>query len=212
MVDEIARVAAKGARAISMPENPVPLGLPSFHRPHWEPVFAAAQDADVVLAMHFGTSGALPSPHDDGPPLMWLALLGVNAMQCAVDLLLSPVFNKHPRLRVALSEGGIGWMPYILERTDHMWSNHKHYQDIDQDTAPSELFRRHMFGCFIEDEAGVALRHSIGVDQIMWECDYPHSDTTWPNSRAVVAEQLKGVPDEEVHRMVELNARRVFRL
>jgi predicted TIM-barrel fold metal-dependent hydrolase len=122
------------------------------------------------------------------------------------------VFNKHPRLRVALSEGGIGWMPYILERTDHMWSNHKHYQDIDQDTAPSELFRRHMFGCFIEDEAGVALRHSIGVDQIMWECDYPHSDTTWPNSRAVVAEQLKGVPDEEVHRMVELNARRVFRL
>jgi predicted TIM-barrel fold metal-dependent hydrolase len=211
-VSEIQRVAAKGAHGVTMPENPVPLGLPSYHQPYWEPVFAAAQDNDLTLCMHFGTSGSLPQPHEDGPPLMWLALLGVNSMTCAVDLVLSPVFTKFPRLRVALSEGGIGWIPYILERCDHMWENHKHYQDINKEVPPSEIFRRHIFGCFIEDAAGLELRHAIGIDQIMWECDYPHSDTTWPNSWATVAEMCKSIPDDEVHRIVELNARRVFRM
>jgi predicted TIM-barrel fold metal-dependent hydrolase len=212
MAAEIVRVAAKGARGVTLPENPVPLGLPSFHRDYWTPVFAAAQDNDLVLCMHFGTSGKLPIPHDDGPPLMWLALLGVGSMSCAVDLVLSPIFCQFTELRVALSEGGIGWIPYTLERVDHMWSNHKHYQDINQDIAPSELFRRHIFGCFIEDKAGLDLRNTIGIEQIMWECDYPHSDTTWPNSRTMVSEMMKDVPDDEVRKIVELNARRVFRL
>ncbi|NED60919.1 amidohydrolase, partial [Streptomyces sp. SID10244] len=82
-----------------------------------------------------------------------------------------------------LSEGGIGWVPYMLERMDGVWEKHRFYQNIDQSVRPSELFARHIFGCFIDDEFGVANRHAVGIDNITWEGDYPHSDSNWPNSR-----------------------------
>lgn len=74
---------------------------------------------------------------------------------------------------------------------------------------PSELFAKHIFGCFI-DEFGVDNRHLVGIDNITWEGDYPHSDSNWPNSRKIVHETMLDVPDEDVHKMVELNARRLL--
>ena len=204
---EIERCAAKGAKAISFPENPVPLGLPSFHTDHWDPVLSAAQETGMPLCMHFGSSGKAPNTSDDAPFAVSIALFGCNSMYTTADLLFSRVFHKFDRLKVALSEGGIGWVPYMLERIDYTWERHKHYTGIDVDTRPSDLFRKHIWGCFIDDEAGIKNRHDIGIDRITWECDYPHSDSNWPKSRARAAEMLADVPDEEVHRMVELNAR-----
>jgi hypothetical protein len=120
------------------------------------------------------------------------------------------VFHRFDRLQVALSEGGIGWIPYLLERLDYTWERHRYYTGINQEVAPSDLFRRHFSGCFIDDEFGVSVRHAIGVDRITWECDYPHSDSNWPHARKRAAETLAGVPDDEVHQIVELNARALF--
>jgi predicted TIM-barrel fold metal-dependent hydrolase len=131
-------------------------------------------------------------------------------MYTTADLLFSPVFHKFPRLKVALSEGGIGWVPYMLERIDYTWDRHRYYNDVNQTTRPSDLFRTHIWGCFIDDVSGIKNRYDIGVDRITWECDYPHSDSNWPNSRTRVAEMLADVPDDEVHRMVELNARELL--
>jgi predicted TIM-barrel fold metal-dependent hydrolase len=208
---EVERTAAKGARTISFPENPAPLGLPSFHTDHWDPVFAAAQAAEMPLSMHFGTSGRAPATADDAPFAVAIALFGCNSMYTTADLLFSPVFHKFAALKVALSEGGIGWIPYMLERIDYTWERHKYYTGVNRDVRPSDLFRRHIWGCFIDDEFGIANRHAIGVDRITWECDYPHSDSHWPEARKRAAEALADVPDDEVHRIVELNARALFR-
>jgi predicted TIM-barrel fold metal-dependent hydrolase len=207
---EVERTAAMGAKAISFVENPAPYGLPSFHTDAWDPVFAAAQDAELPLCMHFGSSGQAPKTADDAPFPVSISLFGCNSMYTTADLLFSPVFHNFPRLKVALSEGGIGWVPYMLERIDYTWDRHRYYSDVDQTTRPSDLFRTHMWGCFIDDVAGVKNRYDIGVDRITWECDYPHSDSNWPNSRHRVAEMLADVPDEEVHRIVELNARELL--
>jgi predicted TIM-barrel fold metal-dependent hydrolase len=207
---EIERCAARGARAISFPENPSPLGLPSFHTTWWDPVLSAAQDASMPLCLHFGSSGRPPMVAPDAPFAVSIALYGCNSMSAAADLLFSPVFHRFPRLKVALAEGGIGWVPYLLERIDYTWERHKYYTGIDLDTRPSDLFRRHIWGCFIDDEAGLKNRYDIGVDRITWESDYPHSDSNWPNSRARAAEVLADVPDDEVHRIVELNARELL--
>ncbi|MEA2195672.1 MAG: hypothetical protein QOG42_2156 [Solirubrobacteraceae bacterium] len=204
---EIERTAAKGAKAVSFPENPYPLGLPSFHTDAWDPVFAVAQEAGMPLCMHFGSSGQAPVTSPDAPFAVTIALFGCNSMYATTDLLLSPVFHKFDRLKVALSEGGIGWIPYLLERIDYTWERHRHYTGIDLHTRPSDLFRRHFWGCFIDDESGIKNRHDIGVDRITWESDYPHSDSNWPKSRSRAAEVLADVPDDEAHRMVELNAR-----
>ncbi|WP_420749379.1 amidohydrolase family protein [Rhodococcus sp. O3] len=209
-VREIERTAAKGAKAISFPENPVPLGLPSFHTDHWDPVLSAAEAAGMPLCMHFGTSGQAPITAPEAPMAVMIALFGCNSMYATADLLFSPVFHKHPNLRVMMSEGGIGWAPYLLERMDQTWEKHRFYQNIDQSSRPSELFAEHIFGCFIDDQFGIDNRHAIGIDNITWECDYPHSDSNWPNSRKRVHDAMIDVPDEDVHKMVELNARRLL--
>jgi predicted TIM-barrel fold metal-dependent hydrolase len=207
---EIERCAAKGARAVSFPENPAPLGLPSFHTTEWDPVLAAAQETGMPLSLHFGSSGQPPTVSADAPFAVSIALYGCNSMYATADLLFSRVFQRFDRLKVALAEGGIGWVPYLLERIDYTWDRHKHYTGIDLDTRPSDLFRKHIWGCFIDDEAGLKNRHDIGIDRITWESDYPHSDSNWPKSRARAAEVLADVPDDEVHRIVELNARELL--
>jgi predicted TIM-barrel fold metal-dependent hydrolase len=207
---EIERCAAKGAKAVSFPENPAPLGLPSFHTDHWDPILSAAQETGMPLCMHFGSSGKAPATADDAPFAVSIALFGCNSMYTTADLLFSRVFHKFDRLKVALSEGGIGWVPYMLERIDYTWERHKHYTGVDLHTRPSDLFRKHIWGCFIDDEAGIKNRHDVGIDRITWECDYPHSDSNWPESRLRAAEVLAAVPDDEVHRMVELNARELL--
>ncbi|WP_194830008.1 amidohydrolase family protein [Nocardia sp. XZ_19_231] len=207
---EIYRMAARGAKAISFPENPAPLGLPSFHTDHWDPVFSAAEETDMPLCLHFGTSSKPPITADDAPFAVTITLFGCNSMFATADLLYSPVFHRHPKLKVGLSEGGIGWMPYLLERADGTWERHRFYQNVNQDVRPSELFNKHFHGCFIDDKFGVSVRHQIGIERITWECDYPHSDSYWPKSRAYAAEVLAEVPDDEVHQMVELNTRRLY--
>ena len=207
--DEVERTAAKGAKAVSFTESPHAAGLPSFHTDHWDRVFAACQDADVPLCLHFGSGGA-PSVAPDANFAVAIALFGTNSQFTCTELLLSPVFHKFPSLKVALSEGGIGWMPWLLERIDYVWERHRWYTGVNTDVRPSDLFRQHIFGCFIADETGIEVRHTIGVDNIMFESDYPHSDSNWPSSRKKLEVALADVPDDEARKIAELNTRRVF--
>src|ERR1700677_546449 len=210
-VAELERTAAKGARAISFVENPVPLGLPSYHTDHWDRFFSACEQAQMPLCMHFGTSGQAPVTAPEAPFAVTITLFGCNSMYATADLLFSPVFHRHPNLKVALAEAGIGWIPYILERADYVWNRHKYYQNVDQSIAPSELSNNHIYGCFIDDVHGLSARHQIGLSQILWEADYPHSDSNWPNSRKRAIEVFADVPDEEVRQIVETNSRDLFR-
>ena len=209
-VREVHRTAAKGAKVISFPENPVPLGLPSIYDAAWTPVFKAVEETGMPLGLHFGTSGRAPQPSPESPIAVMISLMSTNSMQAVADLLFSPVFHRHPNLRIMMSEGGIGWAPFLLERCEATWTKHRWYQNIDREIPPSELFRRHITLCFIDDQVGIEERHRIGIGNITWECDYPHSDSNWPGSRKRVAEMFQAVPDDEVHRIVELNAREVL--
>jgi predicted TIM-barrel fold metal-dependent hydrolase len=209
---EIRRCAAKGARAITMIETPGGMGLPSFWTDYWNPVFQAAEETQVVLCMHVGTSGKLttPSPeseaHSDAVPI---SLCGLNSMAAMADLIFSGILHKHPNVKIALSEGGSGWVPYLLERMDYTWARTR--VGVDRSISPSDLFKRHFWSCFISDRVALENRHAIGVDKLMWETDYPHNDSEWPNSRKLLAEHVADIPDEDVHRIVELNARELFR-
>jgi predicted TIM-barrel fold metal-dependent hydrolase len=221
---EAERVIAKGARTLSFPDSPTPLGLPSFYTRHWDPLWQICSDAEVPLSLHFGSSSFVPGfPYiseapgaalagkEDVPFVVAMILFSSNLMWTTVDLLFSGVLQRFPKLQFALAEGGIGWIPYLLERCDYGWDRHRWYQNIDREVRPSELFRQHFYGCFIDDEHGLANRHQIGIDRITLEIDYPHSDSNWPNSRKRAAEVLAHVPDDEVEMIVETNARRMLR-
>jgi predicted TIM-barrel fold metal-dependent hydrolase len=210
-VREVERVAELGARGVSFPDSPVPLGLPSFHTLEWERLFSALEATDMPLCLHFGSSSFTPGFSADAPWVVSISMFATNLMWSTADLLFSGVLQRHPKLKVVLAEGGIGWIPYVLERCDYAWERHRWYQDIDKDNRPSDLFRRHFYGCFIDDVHGTKNRHEIGVDRLVFEVDYPHSDSNWPNTRKRATEVFQDVPDDEVEQIVETNARKLFR-
>ncbi|GAB3004974.1 amidohydrolase family protein [Mycobacterium bourgelatii] len=215
---EVERLAQIGTRAVSFPDSPVPLGLPSFHHPdHWEPLWNALEAADIPVCLHFGSGGFVPgfsfvkpSADDPAPFAVAIATFSTNLMWSTADLVFSGMLQRHANLKFLLSEGGIGWIPYLLERLDYTWERHRWYQNISRTDRPSDLFRKHIWGCFIDDVHGVNSREAIGIDRILVEVDYPHSDSNWPNSRKRIAENLIEVDDDDVHRIVELNARELL--
>jgi predicted TIM-barrel fold metal-dependent hydrolase len=206
--DEVRRTAAKGAKAVSFTENPVPLGLPSFSTTHWDPFLAAVEETDMAVCMHIGSSSKMNVPSPEASPAVPIALCGLNSMSATADLIFSGILHRHPKVRIVLSEGGSGWVPYLLERMDYTWERTR--LDVDRSVAPSELFARHFWTCFISDRAAVENRYAIGIDKLMWECDYPHNDSNWPTSRKLLEEELATVPDDEAAKIGEMNARLVF--
>jgi predicted TIM-barrel fold metal-dependent hydrolase len=209
---EIRRTAAKGARAVTFSENPSKLGWPSLHSDHWDQFWAACSDEQVVVCMHIGSSSELVITAPDAPIDCLITLTPINIVQAATDLVWSPVLRKFPDLKVALSEGGIGWIPYFLERVDYNYKRHHLWTGQEfGDRLPSEVFNDHVITCFIDDHFGVASREFLNLDSVCWECDYPHSDSTWPTAPETLAASLGGVPDDDVDRISHLNAMRHFR-
>ena len=208
-VREATRVAAKGAKGFSFVEAPHAVGLPSFHTDHWDRFLAVAEEAGMPLSLHFG-SGGVPTVAPGAPFTTMIALFGLNSQMCAIDLMNTRLFERFPRLEVALSEGGIGWMPYILERADYTWERHRYYTGMSDATRPSEIFRNNIFGCFVSDDAGLANIDRIGATNVMFEGDYPHSDSNWPHAREMLAKALCDVPDDVARNIAEDTARRVY--
>jgi predicted TIM-barrel fold metal-dependent hydrolase len=204
----VRRSAAKGSKSITMCEMPAPLGLPSFWTDHWDPLFDAVQETGLVVSMHIGTSGSLVTPSPESTEAVPISLCGLNSMSAATDLIFSGVLQRFPGLHFALSEGGAGWMPYLVERMDYTWERTR--LGVDKSIAPSELFARHFWTCFIWDEVAIELRDSIGLDKLMWECDYPHNDSNWPESRTKLAKAMVDVPDDVCRRIAETNARQLY--
>ena len=211
MAAEIRRVAKKGCHAVTFSENPEKLGYPSFHSEHWDPFWKACSDEGTVVCLHIGSSSQLVITSPEAPINVMITLQPMNIVQAASDLLWSRVLQQFPDLRIAMSEGGIGWIPYFLERADYVYKHHKAWTGMDLGgQLPSELFNERIITCFIDDAVGLENRHHLNLDHITWECDYPHSDSTWPNSPELLAPALAGIPDDEIAKITHENAMRLF--
>jgi predicted TIM-barrel fold metal-dependent hydrolase len=209
--DEVRRVAAKGCHSVTFTENPATLGYPSFHTEHWDPLWRAACDEGVVLSIHLGSSGQILVTAADAPVDVMITLQPMNICQAAADLLWSRVIKEFPDIRFALSEGGTGWIPYFLDRLDRTYEMHRAWtgQDFGK-KLPSEVFREHFLTCFIADPVGINMRETIGLDNIAWECDYPHSDSAWPEAPEELAAAASDVPPEELAKITHENACRWY--
>ena len=211
MADEVRRMAAKGCHAVTFSENPSKLGLPSWHTDHWDPFLAACEETSTVICLHIGSSSQTVITAMDAPIDTMITLQPMNIVLCAADLVWSPVLRKFDGLRIALSEGGIGWIPYFLERIDYTYQHHKAWTNQDfGDKLPSQVFNEHILTCFIDDAVGMEVRHHLNGDHIHWECDYPHSDSTWPYAPEMAMKYLQALPDHEIDKITHLNAMRNF--
>jgi predicted TIM-barrel fold metal-dependent hydrolase len=211
---EVRKNAARGFKAVSFPEFPARLGFPSIFSGKWDPFFAACEETDTVVCLHTGSAGWAPLASGDPPFEIMPTLFPVNAVIAAGEWLWSGVPLRFPGLNIAMSEGGLGWVPMLMDRVDYVLS---HSASGSESTSwpstmlPSEVLRRNFWFCSIDDPSIVPLRHKIGVGHIMVESDYPHADSSWPDTQQVLAENWGELPDDELRAVACENAARLFR-
>ncbi|MDA3041000.1 MAG: amidohydrolase family protein [Actinomycetota bacterium] len=214
-VAEIRRCADLGSHAIAFSENPHPLGLPSIHSGAWDPVFAVCEETETVVCMHIGSSSKMPQTSPDAPFIVSSTLTFQNAMGSMIDFVFSGTLERFPKLTIAYSEGQVGWMPYVMERMDKLWE-----ERVDNSfgtslkNRPTSYLEGRMYGCIFDDETGLEARDRIGMDRITFEVDFPHADSTYPNTEAVATKicQKAGLNDDEIYALMRGNAIRAFGL
>lgn len=212
--DEVRRNAEHGFKAVSLPEFPAQLGLPSIFTDHWDPLFQACQETQTVVCLHTGASAWAPLP-SPGPPFELLpTLFPVNALIAAAEWLWAGVGVRFPDLSIALSEGGIGWVPMLMDRVDYV-ADHSASGDESTswhgDMRPSDVLARNFWFCTIDDPSMVPLLDRMGIDHVMVECDYPHADSSWPDTQDTVARTLGTLPDARLRAVAAGNAATLFR-
>ena len=220
--DEVRANAARGFRAVSFLEQPVDLGLPSLHTDHWDPFLAACQETGTVVCLHCASSGWSASRSPGAPLELLTTLFPVNALVTCADWLWSGVPLRFPDLRICLAESGIDWVPMLINRIDYVmdhsatgaagsgaqWGGGSAWPD--RSVHPSEALRRAFWFGVIDLTSSLALRHHIGVDHIVLESDYPHADSTWPDSAARADRALAWLPPVEADAIRWGNASRLF--
>ncbi len=211
---EVTRNAARGVRAVCFSEIPPHLGLPSIHSGSWDPFFAACEETGTVVCMHIGSSSKMPATSPDAPAAVQATLSFNNAMASMSDFFFSGVLVRFPRLHLAYSEGQIGWIPYILERADDVWREHRAWGGVKDivPEPPSTYYYRQIYGCFFRDRHGLESLDAVGVNNITFETDYPHTDSTWPDTKQVATEMMSALKPDAVRKIVRGNAIRMLGL
>lgn len=212
MVQELKRVKEKGCNNISFTDNPAAKGLPSIHNEYWEPLWQACSEYDITISCHIGSGNQPPHPSMESPIEVWTTVFPMTIGIGAADYLHLSALKRYPNLKIALSEGGIGWIPYLLERLDYVNDHHGSWTRSKFDKLPSEVFKDHFYTCFIDDRFGLKNLDSIGDDKVMYECDYPHSDSQWPVAPEKFFDGLMdaGISDEVINKISHLNAMEAY--
>jgi predicted TIM-barrel fold metal-dependent hydrolase len=208
---ELKRMSDLGVHAISIPDNPALVGLPSLHSDYWDPMWKAVCDYKMIINCHIGTGARAAHASDESPIDAWMVSMPMSISNSASDWLHGAFWTKYPDLRMALSEGGIGWIPYFLERADFTHDHHKQWTFTQfGGLLPSEVFKKHVITCFIDDQFGLQNLKYMNEDLVMWECDYPHSDTVWPNGPEYLWAAVNGLPRATVDKITHQNAIREY--
>lgn len=211
-VAEITRVAAMGCTSVSLSENPTRIGLPSIHNAYWEPMWKALVDHDITICLHIGSGNPAPHASEESPIEAWITTMPMSINVGASDWLHLGALKRYPDMKIILSESGIGWVPYFLERADFAHWRHKAWTNSGfEGTSPSEVFRKHFMTCFIDDAFGLKNLEDIGEDMVAYECDYPHSDTLWPEVPEYLWKSVQGLTAAQIDKITHLNAMRMLR-
>jgi predicted TIM-barrel fold metal-dependent hydrolase len=207
---EIRRNAERGFRAVALPERPHEIGLPSlWDRDHWDPIIDTCAETGTVVSLHVGSSG-MPPIAPGGPVLqLGATLFGQMSLTACAEWLWSGYPLRKPELKIAMSEGGIGWVAMLLDRLDNIVDRSGY--GLGWDTRPADVLRRNFWFCTIDDPSTIDTRERIGIENIMVEVDYPHGDGTWPDTQEVIEKYWGHLPARELRLMCSENASSLYR-
>ncbi len=210
---EIRKNAERGFKALSFPENPANLDFPSVHTTYWDPVLRACEETETVICLHTGSAASALTRSPEAPLEEATTLFPVSGAITTAEWLWARVPLRFPRIRIALSEGGIGWVPMLLDRLDYVMAHSGLGGDAawHGDLMPSEVVQRNFWFCSIDDPSALRVLDRIGVDHVMVESDYPHADSSWPDTQDLLRQRLSRLPDSDVAKVTHENAATLFR-
>jgi predicted TIM-barrel fold metal-dependent hydrolase len=201
-IAELQRCRDVGLKSVMIWEVPHPT-LP-FSSRHYDPFWEAAQDVGIPVGMHILSGHSWGAPSKEVPPALEfyrtatnIKLMGI--LQTLYDVMFSGALDRFPGLKLVLVENEIGWLPWMLQ----IWDRYYHrsvkptFPDLEMQRAPSQIFRDQVYATFFEDAVGASLLGPWGVDNCMWSNDYPHHNSTWPNSRQAIAKDLAHLSDRD---------------
>lgn len=208
---EVRRNADRGVRAVSFSENPFELGFPTLHSGYWDPFFAACAETETVINLHVGSSGSICRPEPDSPAMVLVALLPLNALATIVDCIYAKIPLRFPTIKIALSEAGVSWVPTVVEWLSRSFSRRDQSTNWGAaDPHPVDLLHRNFWFTSIEDPSAFRLLDLIGEDRIMVETDYPHADSSWPDSQRVFRRQFEALPAPTIRKVCFENAAALY--
>jgi predicted TIM-barrel fold metal-dependent hydrolase len=182
----------------------------------WNPLWEAFLDTGLPVGLHVGgRRPGTPTPNifDSAPRFMTGLVMSKLTMAEAVsELIHGLVMQRYPDLKFIAVEGQIGWVSFFEYYSDHLWEKHRFWTKSELKEPPSHYFRRQVFATFMEDPVGLRERHHIGIDNIMWASDYPHSETTWPNSKSLTDEWFAPYGEEDKAKILWKNCARLYGL
>ena len=209
---EIRRNAERGFRSVTLPERPQNIGFPSLFEPgYWDPIIEACAETETVISLHVGSSGGYMGPQH--APMMELGatMFGQLSLSACAEWLWSAFPAKYPDLKIAMSEGGIGWVAMLLDRLDNLVDRSGYGKTYPSDLRPAEVVQRNFWFCTIDDPSTIDTRYRIGIDHIMLETDYPHGDGTWPDTQDLIDEVWGHLPKDELRKICCENAAALYR-
>jgi predicted TIM-barrel fold metal-dependent hydrolase len=182
----------------------------------WDPMWEAFVDAGLPVALHTGSRRpGTPEVRLFDSSARFMTGLVMNKMAVAEalsELIHGLVMQRYPDLRFVAVEAQVGWISFVLYYMDHLWEKHRYWTKSPLEHPPSTYFHRQVVATFMEDPVGLREYQHIGVDNIMWASDYPHSETTWPNSKKLTDGWFEPFPPEDREKILWRNCARVFSL
>jgi predicted TIM-barrel fold metal-dependent hydrolase len=209
------RMGLKGAMIWASPPEDRSYG-DSLYDPFW----AAAQELGVPVSLHSVTG---MGPESQGMRAMGREVkpvdryvrrvaLGDEVKRSLTVFVFSGVLERFPRLKLVSAENEVSWLPFVLQRWDQAFDDFRYMAPVPLKAKPSDYFHRQIYATFIDDPIGVKNRHQIGIENMMWSSDYPHTASSWPHSREIVGRDFAGVPEDEKWTIVRKNAIRLYNL
>jgi predicted TIM-barrel fold metal-dependent hydrolase len=210
---EIRRNAARGVRAVAFSELPSWLGYPSIPSGYWDPFLEACEETGTVICMHIGSGTKLVTPSPESGTMVMMGTIFCNTVASMCEWIFSGKLDRFPKLKLLWAESQIGWIPYLLERLEEAYHVHQWAQnEYRLPNPPSYYYLNNCFGCFFKDAVGIDLIDKVGVDNILFETDYPHQDGTFPRSRQVAEETFGHLDQDAVYKIARGNAIRLLGL
>lgn len=210
-IEDLRKMKALGLRGVMMPGDP---GISDYDDPMYGPFFEAAVDMQMPLSFHILTSkGDVVGAPARGPKMNGFMSIIRGCQDIMGTFILGAVFERHPKLKLVCVEADAGWVPHYMYRMDHAYDRHRYWLTAGAlSKMPSEYFREHIYVTFQDDWVAFKMKDLCNIRRLMWANDFPHSDSTWPNSQALLKQHAAHLTEEEKNFILHDNVAELYNL